>query len=66
MLLPLQCMQICPLCYSDWPPVGLAIVLVWVDLMVTVTVVVVSAMVVDSTVEMEWMVDMQNFVVEMA
>ena len=66
MLLPLQYMQTCPLCYLDWPPVGLAIVLVWVDLMVTVTVVVVAAMVVDSAVEMEWMVDMQNFVAEMA
>ena len=62
MLLPLLYMQICPLCYLDLPPVGMVIVLVWVDLKVTVTVVVVSTMVVDSAVGM----DMQNFVAEMA
>ena len=62
MLLPLLYMQICPLCYLDLPPVGMVIVLVWVDLKVTVTVVVVLTMVVDSAVGM----DMQNFVAEMA
>ena len=66
MLLPLQCMQICPLCYSDLPLVGLVIDLVWVGLRVAVTVVVESTMVVDSVVGMEWMADMQNFVAEMA
>ena len=65
MLLPLQCMQICPPYYSDLPLVGLVIELVWVDLWVVVTVVVGSTMVVDSTVEMAWIVDMQNVVVEM-
>ena len=57
MLLPLQCMQICPLYYSDLPLVGLVIELVWVGLRVAVTVVVGSAMVVDSAVEMAWIVD---------
>ena len=66
MLLPLQCMQTCPLCYSDLPLVGLVIELVWVGLRVVVTVVVESTMVVDSAVGMEWMEDMKNFVAEMA
>ena len=65
MLLPLQCMQICPPYYSDFPLVGLVIELVWVDLWVAVTIVVGSTTVVDSAVEMAWIVDMQNFVVEM-
>ena len=66
MLLPLQYMRTCPLCYSDLPLVGLVIELAWVGLRVAVTVVVGSTMVVDFAVEMAWMVDMQNFVVEMA
>ena len=66
MLPPLHYMLICPFCYLDWPPVGQAIELVLVGLMVTVTVVVVAALVVDSAVEMEWMAGMQNFVAEMA
>ena len=66
MLFLLQCTLICPPCYLDLPQVGLVIELVWVGLRVTVTVVVVSTMVVDSAVEMEWMADMQNFVAEMA
>ena len=65
MLLPLQCMQLCPPYYSDFPLVGLVIELVWVDLWVAVTVVVGSTTVEDSTVEMGWFVDMQNVVVEM-
>ena len=65
MLLPLQCMQICPPCYLDWPLVGLVVELVWVDLWVAVTVVVGSTTVVDSAVEMAWIVDMQNVFVEM-
>ena len=39
--------------------------MVWVDLWVAVTVVVGSTTVVDSVVEMAWIVDMQNVVVEM-
>ena len=58
-------MQICPPYYSDLPLVGLVIELVWVDLWVAITVVVGSTTVVDSAVEMAWIVDMQNVVVEM-
>ena len=65
MLLSLQCMLLCPPYYSDLPLVGLVIELVWVDLWVTVTVVVGSTMVEDSAADMGWIVDMQNVVVEM-
>ena len=66
MLLPLQCMWTYPLYCSDLPLVGLVIELVWVGLRVAITVVVESTMVEDSTAEMAWIVDMQNFVAEMA
>ena len=65
MLLPLQCMQLFLPYYLDLQLVGLVIELVWVDLWVAVTVVVESTMVVDSAVEMAWIVDMQNFVAKM-
>ncbi len=59
-------MQVYPSYCSDLSLVGLVIELVWVGLRVAVTVVVESTMVVDSDARMEWMADMQNFVVEMA
>ena len=65
MLLLLHCMQLYPSYCLDFPLVGLVIELVWVDLWVAVTVVVGSTTVVDSAMEMAWIVDMQNVVVEM-